>query len=48
MEDIRMYLRETVEGCELDSSGSGYGTAESSCEHGNELSSFIKSSEYLD
>jgi hypothetical protein len=34
--------------CGLGASGSGYGPATGSCEHGNEPSSSIKGGEFLD
>jgi len=40
--NIRMDHRETVRGCGLDASGSGYGPMASSCEHVNELLGSMK------
>jgi hypothetical protein len=37
-----------VSGCELDSSGLGQGLVTSSCELGNESSTFIRGGEFLD
>jgi hypothetical protein len=43
-----MDVKNSVWGCELDSSGSGQGSVAGSYEHGNECSGFIKDGELLD
>jgi hypothetical protein len=47
---IKMDLEEVnrVGGCELDSSGSGYGPVVGCSEYGNDPSGFIKGREFLD
>jgi hypothetical protein len=44
---LRWILNELSD-CDLDLSGSGYGPAAGSCEHGNEHSRSIKGGEFLD
>jgi len=38
----------TMQGCELDLSGTRYWPVAGSCEHGNEISSSIKGGEFFD
>jgi len=45
---LEWILGKWVGRCGLDASGSGYGPVADSCEHGNELSGFIKVGEFLD
>jgi hypothetical protein len=40
--NIYMDLKNMTGGCGLDYTGSGHGPVVSSCEHGDELSAFIK------
>jgi hypothetical protein len=46
--NIEIDLRNVVRGCGLDSFGSGWGPLACSCEHGNELSDYMKGEKYLD
>jgi hypothetical protein len=46
-DNIKMDLKWGL-GCELDSSGSGYGPVLGSCEHGNESSGSIKCGQFHD
>jgi hypothetical protein len=45
-DDTKMVLKEV--GCELDSSGSGYGLLAGSCELSTKPSSYTKGKEFLD
>jgi hypothetical protein len=47
-DNIKVVLRETVEECGLESSGSGQGPVAGSCEHSNEPLGSIKCGECLE
>jgi hypothetical protein len=48
VDNIKVDLRERIEWCGLDQSGSEYGPVEGSCEHGREPSGSVKYWEVLE